>query len=294
MTRSSILRLSDGRVLGYLEYGDPAGRPLFLCHGFLGSRLDRHPDDALTAALGVRMIALDRPGIGLSTPQRNRDIAAWPDDIVALADSLGINRFAVLGFSWGAPYALACAYRIPDRVSAIGLVSPMPYWIVGAGASKTLPPRFKRLSRIVQVAPVLLYVGLWVMYLRRRRDPRGRFTAIMARFSPQDVAAIERVGLRPLLYDAFAEPWRQGVGGVYRDLLAVARPWRFDPRSVTAEVRLWHGAEDRIIRPAMANALADILQCCHATVYPDEGHFVLFAHWAEILQTLTATVSAES
>src|SRR4051794_21573686 len=117
----TTIRLGDGRVLGYAEYGDPTGRPVMLCHGFGDSRLTRNPDDALTAALGVRLIILDGPGIGLSDFKPARSILDVVDDIVLLADELDLGRFALFGWSGGGPHALACAYRFPDRVTTVGV-----------------------------------------------------------------------------------------------------------------------------------------------------------------------------
>ncbi len=97
------LTLRDGRTLGYAEYGDPRGTPVFLCHGTPGSRLDRHPDETIATSLGVRLIVPDRPGYGLSSFQTGRSLLDWPADLDQLADSLGIGRFAVVGVSGGDP-----------------------------------------------------------------------------------------------------------------------------------------------------------------------------------------------
>ncbi len=116
------IRVPDGRTLGYAEVGDPAGAPLVYFHGNPGSRLDftsERYDRALRAA-GVRFIGTDRPGFGLSDPKPGRGYADWAADVGALADSLGLDRFAVLGYSRGGRYALACAARIPERLTAVG------------------------------------------------------------------------------------------------------------------------------------------------------------------------------
>jgi pimeloyl-ACP methyl ester carboxylesterase len=117
--------LPDGRRLGVTDVGDPEGVPVLYFHGVPGSRLDftsERYDEALRAA-GVRFIAADRPGFGLSDPKPGRGHADWPADVSALADSLELDRFAVLGYSRGGHYALACAALIPDRLTAVGLLS---------------------------------------------------------------------------------------------------------------------------------------------------------------------------
>jgi pimeloyl-ACP methyl ester carboxylesterase len=124
-----VIRLADGRVLGYAEYGPGTGPSLFLFHGLPGSRLavpEMWPEDPVA----VRVIAPDRPGAGSSAFQPGRRLTNWADDVRQLADSLGIERFLVAGFSGGGPHALAVAHGLPDRVIAAGSIS-------GAGPIET-------------------------------------------------------------------------------------------------------------------------------------------------------------
>src|SRR5947209_5723448 len=107
----TTLTLRDGRHLAYAEYGDPQGSPVVFLHGWGDSRLTRHPDDRGTAALGVRLLTVDRPGVGWSDFQRGRTLLDWPDDLAQLAGHLGVPRFAILGHSGGGPFALACARK---------------------------------------------------------------------------------------------------------------------------------------------------------------------------------------
>lgn len=116
-------RLPDGRTLGYAEFGCPNGRPLMWFHGFPMSRLDGWAADRIARRRGIRVIAPDRPGFGLSTFQPSRRIVDWPADVKALADHIGIKRFAVLGLSGGGPYAVACAYALPKQtMTACGVL----------------------------------------------------------------------------------------------------------------------------------------------------------------------------
>jgi pimeloyl-ACP methyl ester carboxylesterase len=119
------LKLSDDRYLAYDEYGDPDGTPVIFNHGLADSRLIRNPDDAVTASLGVRVIAADQPGVGGSSPQPCRKMVDWGKDMEELVDALGLGTFNVAGHSGGAPHALAIPYRLPDRVGKIVLASPV-------------------------------------------------------------------------------------------------------------------------------------------------------------------------
>jgi pimeloyl-ACP methyl ester carboxylesterase len=112
---NQTMTLRDGRTLGYAQYGDPAGKPVFFFHGGAGSRLE-HPADV--CAIGARLICTDRPGHGLSDFKPDRELLDWPDDVAQLANHLGLDKFYVLGWSAGGPHALACAYQLPERVLA--------------------------------------------------------------------------------------------------------------------------------------------------------------------------------
>src|SRR5919109_4568041 len=117
------IRLRDGRQVGYAEWGDPGGQPLFYFHGWPGSRLEGRLGDQPAKAKGIRLIALDRPGMGLSDHQPRRRLVDWPDDVIQVAAALGLDRFAVLGISGGGPYAAACAWKLSDRLTGAGIVS---------------------------------------------------------------------------------------------------------------------------------------------------------------------------
>lgn len=117
------ITVKDGRELAYAEYGEPNGHPVFFFHGTQSSRLERHRDESIARGRGARIIATDRRGQGLSDFQPGRTLLDWPDDVTRLADSLGLDRFAVMGMSAGGPYALACAHAIPERLSSIKVIA---------------------------------------------------------------------------------------------------------------------------------------------------------------------------
>ncbi|MEJ2386166.1 MAG: alpha/beta hydrolase, partial [Chromatiaceae bacterium] len=116
------MSLPDGRRVACSEYGDPAGRPVVYCHGFPSSRHEALLLHDNAVAEGARVIAIDRPGYGDSDYQPGRAILDWPADVAAVADQLELERFSVIGVSGGGPYALACAARLPERLSACALV----------------------------------------------------------------------------------------------------------------------------------------------------------------------------
>lgn len=279
------LTLADGRSLGYAQFGDPAGRPVFFFHGWGGSRLGRHPDDTIAEALGVRIIAVDRPGIGLSDSKRRRTLLEWPDDVAALADSLGIGRFAVLGWSGGGPFAVACGYRLPERVTAVGVVSgPAP--LAGAGTGAYLRPSWRRIARVAQAAPWVMRAALWRWGRPVRRDPHRFVEAAVAAMVPSDRRVMDDPGMRAILVENACEVYRQGGRGMYDEGMLLARPWGFDPEEVRVPVVWWHGEADLTVPAAMGRHMAATLPRCVAHFYPDEGHHLLYERWAEILTTV--------
>ncbi len=164
------LQLNDGRSLGYAEFGDPGGKPVFFFHGTPGSRLFRPPDE-ITRKIGVRLITADRPGYGLSTFQPGRRILDWPADIAQLASHLGIHKFAVSGHSGGGPYVAACAYAIPERLTVAAVLSGAgPADSPGARRGMTSMNKFG-----VTVGPFLpwplWHLLVWVLYHRRAGRP---------------------------------------------------------------------------------------------------------------------------
>lgn len=117
-----VIKLKDGRKLGYAEYGTSHGKPLLFFHGWPSSRLHAKYLDPLAKKLKIRIIAPDRSGFGLSDYQSNRTLLDWPGDVVELADKLKIRKFAIVGISGGGPYAAVTAYKIPHRITKAGIV----------------------------------------------------------------------------------------------------------------------------------------------------------------------------
>jgi len=119
------ITLRDGRTLAFDTYGDPNGTPVIFSHGFSDSHVIRHPDDSVTASLGVRWIAADEPGVGGSSPKKGRKMVDWGADMEELADHMGLDTFNVAGHSGGGPHALAVAFHMPERVRKVALASPV-------------------------------------------------------------------------------------------------------------------------------------------------------------------------
>lgn len=283
--------LRDGRRLTYAEAGDPAGSPVVFCHGWMASRLVRHPDDDLTRSLGVRLICVDRPGMGGSDPTMDGSFPGVAGDLEQLIDQLELDRVAVVGHSGGGPFALALAHRLGPRVTAAAVASgfapfdrPDPY--------RGMNPRMRGFVRLLRRAPWLAGVFLRGAPGRFRRDPQKAFAEQFRPLCESDERALADPAARAVVLDAAVEALAAGSQGVAAEARWLfTRPWGFPPAEVGCHVDLWYGDADTLVPLDMGRHLDGVLPDSRLTVLPGEGHMVFITHWAEILRGVT-TASA--
>ena len=281
------LSLPDGRRLGYAEYGDPHGRPLVYLHGFPGSRLAGGVLDEAARAGGVRVLAPERPGLGLSSAQPGRTLLDTAQDVRALAEALGIGRFVVLGESGGGPYALACAHELGDRAGCVAVVCGLgPVGCPGATAGIALKERIG--YAIASRAPLLAASALLPVAAYARRWPRQFQRVTRWQLGEADRRALDGP-LGDLVAADFAEAFRQGSRGAAQDLALLFRPWPFDPSTVRVPVIFFHGGQDRTVAVAVARELARTVPGSRLRIHDQDGHFSLLARNAHtILEGITA------
>jgi pimeloyl-ACP methyl ester carboxylesterase len=277
--------LPDGRRLGYAEYGTAQGSPVLFFHGLGTTRLICPPDEQVARELDVRLIAVDRPGIGISDPQPGRRLLDWPKDVVALADELGLDDFSVVGWSGGGPYALACGYLLADRVRAVGLVSaPAP--LSGAPAADYLRRMDRNAVRAAGRAPWMIRLALWHWGRPQRRDAVRYFEDSVAAMVAADREVLTQPQLRGRMIASSAELYRHGGRGMYDEALVLARKWGFGLDELRVPVHIWHGLRDATVPPAMGEYLSRMIPGAQATLYADDGHHLIYRIWPEILATL--------
>jgi pimeloyl-ACP methyl ester carboxylesterase len=283
---AQVLRLSDGRRLGYAQYGDRRGAPVLFFHGTPGSRRVARCADQAARRRGIRLIAPDRPGFGLSDFQPARTLGAWPADVVELADALGIDRFAVAGVSGGGPYVAACASRLAGRLTHAGIVSgvgPLDDPALAAELSRTWRAGFAVVRRL----PAAVRLGLGLASLGLRRAPGCVLASIAASLPEVDRAILARPEVRALLLDDAREALRQGTRGAVQELVLFSRPWDVRLGRIRMPVRLWHGEADAQVPLAIARRLAAALPDCRASFVPGAGHLWVLDHLDEVLAALT-------
>jgi pimeloyl-ACP methyl ester carboxylesterase len=278
------LRLRDGRWLGYTELGDPHGTPVLFFHGFGTTRVVCPPDES-ARNLGVRLISLDRPGIGLSTPLPGRRLVDWPLDVREAADLLGLPRFSIVGWSGGGPYALACGRWLADRVESIALVSAAAP-LAGTGQPDYLRRFDRNAVRAADRAPWVIRIALWHWGRAQRRDAEAFFEKEVADMCAADQEVLSEPALRSRMIANSVELYRQGGRGMYDEALVLARPWGFDLSDIGVRVELWQGGRDKTVPVAMSAHLAELIPGAHLRVLPEEGHHLLYRHWSDILRSL--------
>jgi pimeloyl-ACP methyl ester carboxylesterase len=279
--------LRDGRRLGYAEWGDPVGRPLLFFHGWPGSRVEGHLGDEAARETGVRLIAVDRPGMGLSDFEPHRSLVGWPDDVVELAEALGLDRFAVLGISGGGPYAAVCAWKLSDRLSTAGIVSSLapldvPGAVAGMGRRNRLSFQLVGRSGVLRRA---LFAAIGVSVRRRPNRTLDRGVG-----SPVDKPYLDRPEVRMILAESLSEAFRSGSRGPAWEMGLYVRPWGFRVEEIRTPVYLSHGEQDANAPITMGRYLAASIPECRSSFYPGEGHL----HFVDRLQEIFAALCAPS
>jgi pimeloyl-ACP methyl ester carboxylesterase len=281
------IKLTDGRILGYAEFGDPSGRPVLFFHGFPASRLEGIALEAPSRAVNVRLIAPDRPGFGLSDPKPRRLFSDWPDDVIQLASHLRIYDFAVLGTSGGSPYVVACADRIGERLTGAGIVSgisPLNNPAIRLAMNPDQRRMFVSVARFPWLARRML--------ARSMQEVQADFPSVLSSMAAErpdvDKAVLERQDIQDMLRTNLTEVFRQGTTGAAQELSLFRGSWRLALNNITYPVQIWQGRKDVITPPAMAEELASLLPHTLTRWYPDEGHSLLFARSEEILRQLVS------
>jgi pimeloyl-ACP methyl ester carboxylesterase len=276
------IRLTDGRRLSFAEYGVPDGKPILLFHGIPGSRLLRHPDDGIAKGLGVRLIVPDRPGMGGSDPQPGRTFLDWPADVLALAEALGLGRFAVVGISGGAPYAAACGARLAARLTAVGIFSGVGP-LDAPGAMKGMLPTNRMGYRVARRMPWAVWRRVFGLYYGGVREHPEKLARATRREPEADRRMLAQPGVREMLTEMFEEAFRQGTEGPAWEGWLLARPWGFSLAEVGAPVYLWQGEADVVVTAAMGRYMAGEIPHCEGRFLEGEGHLLWLARWEEVL-----------
>lgn len=266
------ITLPDGRELAWTAFGPGKGRPVLYCHGFPSTGPEAAFVEAAAHGSGARVLAPDRPGYGRSDHAPGRTLTGWVDDAMALLDHLGIDTAPVIGFSGGGPYALACAWRQPERFPRVATFGALD-WLAEPGSEADMAALSQVSIRMARRFPPGQAAMFRLLALLIRVAPQTLFSLLSAGHCPADRAALNDPDVRSRWTRAMHDSVMQGAIGAITELrLYVAeRPFALD--AVRVPVDLWHGLDDTVVPSRHGERLAAALPRCEARFLPDEGHF---------------------
>jgi pimeloyl-ACP methyl ester carboxylesterase len=278
--------LADGRLVSYSDSGPRDGRVVLLCHGLPGARV-QVPSTTILEQHHMRVLIIERPGIGLSSPQSVRTLADWSADVLAVLAAAQVETLTLVGYSAGTPYALTFASLYPERVTHIYIVSGMApsaaediaklsimnRWLHSMG--NTLPPTARR--ALAWTAATFIGTGTKAAAFGIKMM-RSAFTPAENSYIDTPDGAVFRAML--------AESFRQGYDGYLVDLGLVTKHWPISYDRIHHPVHAWYGSDDRITPPTAAVSLQAVLPQTTVTITPGAGHLMIFMAWDELVSRI--------
>ncbi|WP_279107307.1 alpha/beta fold hydrolase [Gordonia paraffinivorans] len=285
----SIAVAGGDRRIGFAEYGSATGRAIVWLHGTPGARR-QIPVEArgYAAERHVRLIGLDRPGVGSSTPHRYENVAAFAGDLEEVLEALGIEDFAVIGLSGGGPYTLGVAHAMPDRVVAAGILGgvaptvgpdriPGGAMTLGSFVAPAVDVAGPQIGRVISVA---------LRFARPIADPA---IGIYGRFSPEaDRELLARPEFRAMFLNDLLHGGRRAMEAPFADIVVFARDWGFRVHDVQVPVRWWHGDHDHIIPYEHGEHMVSLLPDVKLFSLPGESHLSTLHMATDIIDELLA------
>ena len=281
------IAVGDDRQLGFAEFGDPQGRAIFWLHGTPGARR-QIPAEARAYAEDnhVRLIGIDRPGIGSSTPYQYGAVVDFAEDLRTVADTLGIDKMAVIGLSGGGPYTLGCAAAMPDRIVAVGVLGGVAPTVGADAISGGLMSLGSQVAPLLKVAglPIRLAAAGFIRLLKPVAEPA---LYLYARVSPEgDRRLLVRPEFKAMFLDDLLNGSRRQLSAPFADVIVFAKDWGFRLDQVKIPVRWWHGDRDHIVPFAHGQHVVSRLPDAVLTTLPGESHLAGLGFAEEILHTM--------
>lgn len=284
--------LPDGRKLGFIEYGDPHGFPIFAFHGTPGSRIWFKEDDDTSKAMGVRLVAVDRPGFGNSDQKQGRTFIEFADDVLELSKHLNLDRFSVMGVSGGGAYAAACSYKYPDHIHKAGLISTVDQFENG----KT--PKEMALANRITFYLARRWPWPLKYFLKQQKsiiDKQPKkyvesFSKHTKHLCDSDRGIMVMEDTAQVMLIHMKEAFKNGIDSVVQEMKMFGQEWGFDCTQITTPVELWHGTHDTLAPIKLGRSLARKIPNCHENYVEGKGHFLTEEEdiWKQILLSLKA------
>lgn len=299
---SATLVLPDGRKLGYAEYGSPTGQPILYMTGFPGSRVEGAGFEPEASKVGARIIAIDRPGYGLSSPHKERTLLSTAQDVGALAKHLRLQRYGILGVSGGGPYALACARVLPaDELRAVSIVCGLGSPDMGYGGMNTM----SWLGWTYGQRYLPWFCGWWfsrepaarldLSEAARMQLLRKAFAKDQPKMHAKDAAVLGDEDFLWMSVRRGAEVFKQGVAGLLQDFRILNSDFGFRIEDVRKDlpVQLWHGNLDNMVPLQHSEKVAARLgENAHLRITDDTHASIWAARKEEYLGELVRALEA--
>jgi pimeloyl-ACP methyl ester carboxylesterase len=277
---------AGARTVGFYEYGDPAGAPVMVFHGTPACGAGFGWADEPARERGLRLVAPDRPGVGLSS--RDADgwtVGAYPPMVAEVADALGIDTYAVWGYSGGGPYAVACAAAPAGRVTRAAVAAGMGE--VGAWATEDdFEKTDRQMLQLARKRPRMAKLVMAVSVRLARMAPKQALKSFDKQLSESDRKVLADLGPPDEAMALFTQSVLKGATGVVHDYLALGRAWGVDYAAVTVPVRIFQGDADTMVPPRHADGLHERIPAADVVRWPGEGHLGTVTHAPEILDWL--------
>ena len=267
-------QLTNGLSLGYAEYGDPQGEVVMYHHGWPSARVQGELMHEVALKYKLRIIAPDRPGIGLSDFQPGRTLQDWPVTLAELAAQVGAAKFHLLAWSGGGPYALTAAKVMPERLLSVTICCGAPplmflgyqhmFWV------------YRFMIRLRAYAPWLLALVLRLGKVIASGDPtRLPLRWMLRMLGPADRKVLSDARIFSLVRAGMVEALRRGPKHVIADADIYLCEWGFEVSQIDTLVHFWHGKEDRNISWKYSEQIAALMPMATTHWFDHEGHYSL-------------------
>lgn len=275
-----LIGLPDGRQVSVIEQGTQSGTPVVYLHGSPGSNKDHCKHEELYQELGVRMLSINRPGIGKSTGQQGWNAISFADDLKNVLDTLEIEKTAVSGFSSGGLHACAFAHQHPDRITKLGLLgSVAPFDIPELNASRTeASKQLHDMARDNLDALVEQFSGV--------TTADALLGVIHSIVAPADQQIFDQPDIAEQFLLAYSDLLPDGLRNIFNEIGMINSPWGFSPSGITAETHIWHGTADINVPIECCKYLTNQIPSAKAHCIEGAGHYFPFVQWPQILNTL--------
>lgn len=263
--------------VSFTRRGIRNGHPVVFLHGWPSSNREQFASDDLLAKLKLDWFSPNRPGYGESAWQPEHNLLDWPARLAQWASEQHLERFHLVGYSGGGPFAMACAHKIPERLFSLTLIASLAPDGLPIGRSGKF---------LLRRTPALVRAGFSALDFYRRRFPHRIAKRSLQTLHPADQALLRQLDFLPTLVEVQADAFAQGIRHLVGDLKLYDAPWGFDPANITVPTRLYVGSDDVQVPADCSHWLAQRIPNAKLTIYPAEAHYIPFTHAEEILAAI--------